>query len=110
MRLLCETHIPARYRQALAREDGTTVRLTTDFLSPDADDAQIASHAARWGWVVLTRDRDFFELVDEYDCGVVYLAMTRRPAPAVLVAAIRAIGTACDHHSNVAESAPGRWV
>jgi predicted nuclease of predicted toxin-antitoxin system len=109
MRLLCEGHIPTRYRQALASEDWTTVRETTEFLAPDAADVRIARFAARSDWVVLTRDLDFFRLVEDHGCGVVYLAMTRTPTPAALVAALRSIDAAYDDHSRVAESVPGGW-
>ena len=110
MRVLCERHIPPKYVEALESESWATVTTTGTLFHPEATDETIAGYAADNGWVVLTRDRDFFELADRFGFGVLYLDMSRDPAPGTLVSALEAIGEAYSDHAEIVESVPGDWV
>lgn len=59
MEILCKTNVPTKYRCALNAEEWATVRVTTDFLRPDAEDIEIAEFAAERDYVLLVRDEDF---------------------------------------------------
>lgn len=110
MRILCEQHVPPKYVEALDSASWTTVSSTQERLHPETDDETIAEYAAANGWVMLTRDRDFFELATAVGVGILYLDMRRDPPPGILVEAIEAIGVAYADHSEIIESVPGDWT
>jgi len=110
MRILCERHVPPKYIHALESEPWVDVTTTETQFHPEAPDETIARYAAENGWVVLTRDRDFFELATRLGCGILYLDMSRDPVPGTLVAAIQTIGEAYTDHAEIVESVPGDWI
>lgn len=110
MKILCEQHVPPKYLNALRSERWATVKSTSEEFDDDDPDDEIAVYAARNEWVVLTRDRDFFQLVSTYDCGVLYLDQRRDPFASDLVNSIREIKDAHTDYSDIAESIPGDWV
>lgn len=108
--MLCERHVPSKYVEALESSPWTNVTTTETRFHPEVDDRTIARYAAENSWVVLTRDRDFFELSDRFGFGVLYLDMRRTPPPGTLVAAIEAVGEAYVNHVEIVESVPGDWI
>lgn len=110
MRILCERHVPPKYVDALDSVPWATVSTTGETFHPEADDETIAEYAAANGWVVLTRDRDFFGLATAVGVGVLYLDMRRNPSPGILVEASESIGEAYADHAEIIESVPGNWV
>lgn len=110
MRVLCERHIPPQYSEALESEAWSTVSSTDGLFHPEATDETIARYAADNDWVVLTRDRDFFDPATRFGFGVLYLDMRRSPAPGIRVTAIKTIGDAYTDHEEILESVPGNWI
>lgn len=110
MRVLCETNVPPKYVDALEDESWTTVATTTDYLHPESGDSEIAEFAVSDGWVVFTRDTDFFEVAERHDVGVLFLHMKRTPSPPVVVSAVSNIADAYDTHAAIRESIPGEWA
>jgi predicted nuclease of predicted toxin-antitoxin system len=110
MRILYERHLPPKYVGALESRDWATLEATADCFPPGADDSTIAEYAEENDCVVLTRDRDFFELAEDYDIGILYLDMFRIPKPGALTEAIATIDDSYSDHSDIAESVPGDWI
>lgn len=110
MRLLCERYVPPRYLQALEAESWADVVPVQTRFHPEVSGRVIAEYAAANGWVVLTRDRDFFELASRFGFGLLSLDMSRTPPVRTLVSAIRAIAAAYADHVEIVESVPGEWI
>jgi predicted nuclease of predicted toxin-antitoxin system len=110
MRVLCERHVPPKYVEAVQSSRWADVITPRNRFHPEVDDETIARYAEANGWVVLTRDRDFFQLSGRFGFGVLYLDMRRNPGPGTLVAAVEAIAEAYSDHSEIVESVPGDWV
>lgn len=108
MKLLCEHNVGQKYRNALAAIDGVTVEVYTDHLPADAPDTDIATFAEQNGYVILTRDEDFFAL--DPDCGVLFLDPNRSPRPGTVRRAIERIADAYADDRDIREPVPGRWA
>jgi predicted nuclease of predicted toxin-antitoxin system len=110
MRILYERHVPPKYVRALEGEDWASCIGAADLFHPAAADATIAKYAADHGLVVLTRDRDFFDVNAELGVGVLYLDMARDPPPRDVTLAIERIEETHRDYTDITYSIPGEWV
>jgi hypothetical protein len=108
MRVLCDQNVDKRYIDALSAAAGFQVARTRDLLDSRASDRDIATFAGANDWVVLTSDRDFFELASL--CGVVYYSQFDAAPAGDVLAALRAIRDAYDDPADILEVVPGAWV
>lgn len=109
MRLLCEHNVPPRYLEALDGTEGLTVHSCTTYLPDDATDTEIAAYATSGGYVLLTRDEDFFEL--DPDCGVLFLDPNRSPRASRVREAVERVRAAypTSEYDRIREPIPGAW-
>lgn len=108
MRLLCDHHVPPRFRTAFADEPWLDAVTVADALGGDADDTEIATFAAETNRIVFTNDDDFFQHPGDY--GLILYEQRQRPSASAVVTALQAIAAAYDDHATIVEYVPDGWV
>lgn len=108
MRVLCGVNVATKYVDALCAADEISVATVEVVLSKNALDAEIAEHATRNGWVLLTTDDDFYHIDHEF--GLLFYRQLADPSPGVVVNAVERIDQVYDSESAVETHVPDGWV
>lgn len=110
MRILFDRNVEPRYIEAIGEISGLTAERADDHFPQTAPDHQIASLAEREGWVVFSRDDDFFEEVRAREIGLLFFSKRHNTPAGEIAHAVKQIIAVYNAPTQIEEGLPGQWV